>query len=224
MKNKNTIPNTIDAALSRKHICLFYGTKQDLLDLTVPFFSSGLKNNEFCLWITSEPLGIADAKKALGKAVKNLNSYIEKGQLEIISYADWYLRSGKLREPAKLISAVRTKAKQAKQRGFTEIRASGDMSWLKKRDWEKWVSYEEKINYLIEKQPMSALCTYPLRNHDLSEMFVLSMNHKLAFSNQHNKWHILKNVKLNNLLYNIQYFLEENQKKSRRRKRGGIKA
>ena len=50
------------------HICQVYTTQTDLLDILTPYFSEGLKSNEFCLWITAEPLGAAAAKAALHRA------------------------------------------------------------------------------------------------------------------------------------------------------------
>ena len=38
------------------HFCQFYHTREDLLDTLVPYFKAGLENNEFCLWVVSEPL------------------------------------------------------------------------------------------------------------------------------------------------------------------------
>jgi len=38
------------------HFCQFYQTREDLLDTLVPYFEAGLENNEFCMWITAEPL------------------------------------------------------------------------------------------------------------------------------------------------------------------------
>src|SRR5674476_5202 len=40
------------------HICQFFDTKEDLTDILVPYFKAGLENNEFCLWITSQPLAV----------------------------------------------------------------------------------------------------------------------------------------------------------------------
>src|SRR5450759_3233709 len=40
------------------HICQFFDTKEDLTDILVPYFKAGLENNEFCLWITSQPLEV----------------------------------------------------------------------------------------------------------------------------------------------------------------------
>ena len=34
------------------------------------------------MWVTAEPLGVGDAKASLGAAVKDLDDYIDKGQLE----------------------------------------------------------------------------------------------------------------------------------------------
>ena len=48
------------------HFCQFYQDKQDLIDILVPYFRAGLENNEFCLWVTSEPLRSAQVKGCLG--------------------------------------------------------------------------------------------------------------------------------------------------------------
>ena len=47
------------------HFCQFYKTKQDLIDILVPYFKAGLENNEFCMWVTAEPLMVAEAKEAM---------------------------------------------------------------------------------------------------------------------------------------------------------------
>jgi two-component system, sensor histidine kinase PdtaS len=40
------------------HVCLFYETKEDLLDALVPYCKTGLDSQEFCLWVVAEPLTI----------------------------------------------------------------------------------------------------------------------------------------------------------------------
>src|SRR5664280_161180 len=75
------------------HINQFYDTKEDLIDILVPYFKAGLENNEFCLWITSQPMRVEEAKEALRRAVSDLDVYMEKGQIEIIPYTDWYVKA-----------------------------------------------------------------------------------------------------------------------------------
>jgi len=43
--------------------------KEDLIDTLVPYFKTGLENNEFCVWILSEPLKVEDAKEFMRMTV-----------------------------------------------------------------------------------------------------------------------------------------------------------
>ena len=38
------------------HICVFYETKEDLLDTAISYFEAGLESNEFCAWAVSDPI------------------------------------------------------------------------------------------------------------------------------------------------------------------------
>jgi len=79
------------------HLCQFHETKADLLSILVPYFKAGLDAHEFCFWITSPPLSVDDAKKALAKAIPNLDDYLRKGQLEIVPHSQWYIEDGEFR-------------------------------------------------------------------------------------------------------------------------------
>src|SRR5678815_4153713 len=68
------------------HFCYFYETKQDLLDILVPFFKAGLEGKEFCLWLVSNPapLTVEEAKEALVKALPELDRRIIDQDIEIM--------------------------------------------------------------------------------------------------------------------------------------------
>src|SRR5512144_3262526 len=76
------------------HLCQFYRTQRDLLDILVPWFQAGLENNEFCIWITSEPLSCADAEAALRAAVRDFDARLGSGQILILPHDRWYLTDG----------------------------------------------------------------------------------------------------------------------------------
>ena len=42
-----------DVAAWGAHFCLFYETKNDLLDTLVSYCKSGLESDEYCMWINS---------------------------------------------------------------------------------------------------------------------------------------------------------------------------
>jgi len=115
------------------HFCQFYQTKTDLDDVLVPYFRAGLENNEFCMWITSRPLEVKGAKTSLKKAVKNLDDYIKKRQIEILDYSQWYTKSGKFGVDKVLQGWVR-KERQAVKEGFAGLRLTGNTFWLEKKD------------------------------------------------------------------------------------------
>lgn len=80
--------NYVDDVPWGKHFCQFYETKKDLIDILVPYLSEGLRNNEFCMWITSPPFQMEEAKTALREAVPDLDKYIRKAQIELLPYTE----------------------------------------------------------------------------------------------------------------------------------------
>jgi len=66
------------------HFCHFYETNQDLLDILVPYFKAGLEDNEYCLWVISQPLRATEATRALREAVPDLERHLARRSLEIL--------------------------------------------------------------------------------------------------------------------------------------------
>ena len=64
------------------------------MDLLVPYFKAGLEKNEFCIWVTSNPLDVEEAKEALRGAVPDPDVYLDKGRVRTISYTHWYVKEG----------------------------------------------------------------------------------------------------------------------------------
>jgi hypothetical protein len=48
-RNRETGIHAIGAVPWGTHLCQFYDTKQDLVDILLPYFKAGLENNEFCV-------------------------------------------------------------------------------------------------------------------------------------------------------------------------------
>src|SRR5258708_25304496 len=77
------------------HFCYFYETKQDLLEILVPYFKTGLESKEFCLWIisNSELITTEEARKSLRQAVPDLDRYLTEGRIKIVRHDEWVLKS-----------------------------------------------------------------------------------------------------------------------------------
>jgi len=172
------------------HLCQFYQTKKDLIDILVPYFKAGLENNEFCMWVTSEPLKVEDAKAALKKVVKNLDHFIKKGQIETLDYSEWCTKSGKF-DANNVLQGWVEKENQALKRGYDGLRLSGNTFWLAKRDWRNFTDYEEEVNNVIGKYRMIAICTYSLAKCGSSEVIDVVSNHQFALVRREGEWVII---------------------------------
>lgn len=176
------------------HFCQFYQTKEDLIDMLVPYFEAGLKNNEYCMWITSEPLGAEEAKEALDKVMPDFNSFLAKGQIEIIPYGEWYIKDGVFDSKIVLNGWVE-KLNQAQENGYAGLRLSGNTFWLEDKDWDDFVNYEEAVNKVIGNYQMIALCTYSLDKCNANEVIDVVNNHQFTLIKREEEWTLVESSK-----------------------------
>jgi len=162
------------------HIAGFFGAKQDLVNLVVPYLRAGLENNEFCVWITSDPVGTAEAVKMLDSAVPGFASYCRGGRIEIIPHSEWYLKRGSFDSRTVFDSWI-AKLEQALSKGYDGIRLCGSTTWLKKRYWKKFMEYEAEGHKHIGGLKTIALCTYQLDRCGIHELVDVVSNHHFSF-------------------------------------------
>jgi len=163
------------------HLCLFYQTKKDLIDVLAPYFKAGLENNEFCMWVASEPLTVEDSKRSLKRLIQNLDDYAEKGQIEILDYSQWYTKSGRF-EADRVLQGWVKKEDHALNKGFDGLRLAGNTVWLGKEDWAEFAEYEATIDGVIPKHRMIAVCFYSLEKCGPSEVLDVVSNHQFALT------------------------------------------
>jgi PAS domain S-box-containing protein len=175
------------------HFCQFYHERQDLIDILVPYFKAGLQNNEFCMWITSEPLGAQEARSALRREIDNLDEYLTNGQIEILEHSQWYRVGGKFESDRVLAGWVR-KLEAARARGFEGLRLTGNTFWLEEADWQSFTEYEAAIDNVIGRYPMLALCTYSLLKCGAAEIMDVVSNHAFAIIKRAGRWQLIESA------------------------------
>jgi hypothetical protein len=175
------------------HLCQFYQTKEDLIDILVPYFAEGLRGNEFCMWVTSPPLEVKEAKVALRKVVPDLDLYLQKGQIEILSYKNWYLLGGTF-DSDRVLRGWVEKEKDALSRGFSGLRLTGNTFWLERNNWKAFTAYEEEINNAIGMYRMIAVCTYSLDKCNANEIIDVIKNHQFALIKRIGTWELIQSA------------------------------
>jgi len=173
------------------HFCNFFDTKQDLLEILVPYFKAGLENNEFCIWVTSDPVSVDDALASLRKGIPLLDTYLTANAIEVLPHANWYLRDGKF-DAKHVIDGWHDKLNAAIGKGYEGIRINGNEDWLERQVWKDFIEYERELNNTITGKPMMVLCTYPLEKCTASDMLDVAQVHEVAISRRTGKWEVVE--------------------------------
>ncbi len=175
------------------HFCQFYKSKDDLVDTLVPYFKAGLEGNEYCMWVTAEPLLVEEARKAMDTVIPDFNKYLGKGQIEIISYKDWYVKGDGF-DSDRVLKGWIDKLEAAQRKGFSGLRLTGNTFWLEKEQWNAFTGYEAAINGVIGKYNMIALCTYSLDRCNAGEILDVVKNHQFALIKRQGVWELIESA------------------------------
>jgi transcriptional regulator with GAF, ATPase, and Fis domain len=176
------------------HFCQFYESKNDLLEVLVPYFKAGLENNETCLWIVST-LSEQEAADALRDALPDFDRFVACHNLEIFSDTEWYMPDGSLALD-RVKNAWREKVALALASGHSGLRVSGDTFWLKRDQWDDFNHYEDEINRLVSDLPMTCLCNYSLAASGASDVLDVTRTHQFTFARRKGIWEIVETSEL----------------------------
>ena len=173
------------------HFCLFYDTKEDLLDMLISYCKAGLEGEEFCLWVVAEPLTIEGAIDALKDAMPDIDRYLADSSIEIVSACDWYRQGGTF-DLKRVTGRWHEKLAHASARGYAGVRVTGDTAWLEKKGWKDFREYEEGLNEAVANQRLAVLCTYPLAACGATEILDVVRSHQFALARRHGNWDLIE--------------------------------
>lgn len=177
------------------HFCHFYETKQDLLDILIPFLIAGLENNELCVVVVFDPVDEVDAPKELIRAYPAAAKHFLKDDIQIVPYAAWYLNNGVF-DQRRAMEALNEKVAQALERGYAGLRVKLNETWLPEADWKNFARYEQGLNGLVANQKVIALCTYKLLDSKAGELFDVARTHQFAIAKRRGNWEVLETSEL----------------------------
>ena len=169
------------------HLCHLYETKQDLLDIILPYFAAGLKDNEVCLWITSDPVGPLEAEKALSALVPDLAECKRRGQMMIVPCDQWYSGLGSF-DGIQALKLFMEKEGWALANGYAGLRVSANASSLDAQGWDALLDYERAADSVIGDHRAMALCCYPLKDCSLPSLVEVIDTHESALIRERGVW------------------------------------
>jgi signal transduction histidine kinase len=178
------------------HFCLFYETKEDLVETLIPYCKTGLDSGEFCLWVVADPLSVEEATDALKGAMPDFGRNRLHSSIEVVSARDWYLQDDGRFDLKRVTAAWLDKLAFASARGCTGLRVTADTAWLAKHNWDHFCEYEEALNGAFANQRLAVLCTYPLAACGAMEVLDVVRTHQFALARRHGTWDLIEAASL----------------------------
>ena len=202
------------------HFCYFYETKQDLLDLLIPYFKTGLEGNEFCLWIisNSELLTAQEARNALQKVLPDLDRYVAERSLEVVDHDAWFLNGGSF-DSHRVANRFKEKVDEALGRGYVGMRVNGSPAWLQTGNAKALREFEEEVDQLYPNERIIAACTYPIGRSKAGFLLDVARNHQFAIARRNGDWDIVETPELIQTKAEIKRLNDELEQKVEQRTR-----
>jgi DNA-binding CsgD family transcriptional regulator len=173
------------------HICVFYETKEDLLDTALSYFAAGLQSNEFCVWAISDPVTKKVAQNWLRRGIRGFDRHVAAGQVEILQGNQWYLKGGQF-DLKRIINGWSEKLGGAMARGFAGMRVSGNALWLQTSHWKDFCEYELELDRSLAGKQMIVQCTYSLRASRAIDFIDVARAHRCALARRSGEWEFLE--------------------------------
>jgi mycothiol system anti-sigma-R factor len=176
------------------HAAQLYNSKNELAEVLVPYMEKGLEQNELCVWVTSE-MSEAEARDALAENIQAIEGYIDRGQLQLFSYEDWYLPGGNF-DMQYVLSGAAKKYQEALSSGYSGLRITGNVSWLDRSDWDSFMEYENVVNSNVQNYKVLLVCVYKESKCTTDNIVDVMNTHKYVISKTDDLWRLRRSARI----------------------------
>jgi PAS domain S-box-containing protein len=177
------------------HFCHFYQNQRDLLDVLVPYFKTGLEQNEFCIWGVFDPLDGQQVRAALNGALPDTSARIAAGDIEIVPLSQWHRGDGAA-DLQQLARSWEEKLDKALAKGYAGMRVNVSAAWLAESDQRNLDGYEDEFSALIAHRRIVMMCAYPLAVDSAAEILNAGYTHRFAIARQNGNWQVVETPEL----------------------------
>lgn len=173
------------------HVCSFYDSKKDLMEILVPYFKAGIEANEHCIWLTPDAESAMEAFESLQKVVPQLTELIQEKKIEILP-----VTPGSIYDTSccthLIIEHWIDQLKSAEGRGMAGIRIHDYKSCINPAFTKKFIDYENDLQLSVANKKIIMLCTYPLSKCDANTFIDLAQIHERIITRKEGRWEILE--------------------------------
>ena len=177
------------------HLCVFYDSKDDLLDACVRWFEAGLAGRECCLWVVCDPVSETEALGALRQRIAGFEEFRSNCQFQITDGDKFYQPHGKT--PKAIFSQWQKRLDWALTHDYAGLRAAGITFWSGSHHWKSFLDYESFLDRSLTSKKMVALCLYPIETSSAQEVIEVARVHNSTIVRSQGKWDFLESPDAN---------------------------
>ena len=160
------------------HICAFYSDPATRDEVVMSFLAQGLRTGEKCICVLAS-LGPTEVLARLSHHV-DLDLSVERGQLEVATPADVYLRTGKF-VPHDMLNFWKDASMAAQAADYGFARAVEEMPReLDAGGRRQFIRYEARLTEFVTDMPELLLCMYDLRLSGAEVLMDVLRTHPVA--------------------------------------------
>lgn len=175
------------------HFCHFYKTADDLSETLLPYFKTGLEQNDACIWVTAPPYEKERALSELNTHVADLQRQLASGQLQVFGHEEWYAVHG-AKSRTEVGQAWLAAKDNAVQIGYRALRLTGNTAFLERTDWDGFMEYEAVLREAFDRQKLLALCSYNSDQCDADAVLDVVQAHDFALSRRQGDWQLVESA------------------------------
>jgi hypothetical protein len=179
----------IDRVPFGMHACHFYSSRAQLVAALVPYFVTGLRANERCLWVTAPPLPAREAVEALRDAWNGVDDAIQRGALRILDFNQWSADTTGLKG-LDVVQPWLEEEERALAEGYNGLRITGNTSFLTPGEWPAFMEYERAVTARLKSRRIVALCSYALAQCNYQRMSEVINTHRCALERADIDWKV----------------------------------
>jgi hypothetical protein len=163
-----------------RHVCAFFNSDDEEYRVLLPFIKDGLQCGDKAVHIVN-PLQRREHRQRLEKAGIDLPAAEQRGQFELRSNTEIYLRDGRF-DQERMLTMFRDWAGRAPRDGFRISRIVCHMDWAAEdqSQIEELVEFESRVNDIWRCHDDAVICAYDLAKFDGGTVIDIMRTHPMV--------------------------------------------
>jgi PAS domain S-box-containing protein len=165
------------------HLCCIYQSDDEHKAALASFLCQGLERGEKVIYIadTNTAQTILGYLRQNSGPVLDVEAWLDRGQLLILTHQDAYTRDGVF-DPQAMITLLRKEVEQALDEGYPALRVTSEMTWAlgDVPGSERLIEYEARLNEFLPSSQCMAICQYDRRRFPARVLLDVLRTHPIA--------------------------------------------